>query len=175
MAIGSCFDWSNLETPVRFARSKHGDKMKKILTSLVLALASSLTFAAGSYDGIYQSQAGSTGYYSFHQNGSTLIVAYFDTIAASGVNISSAIGNVVPTNLSYWSVMSGQIVGNRVTLTGQTFFATCNETTGATFESNGTITITLLAMSATPAGLVSGVNCTGAVPIGSTKVLFRVF
>lgn len=148
--------------------------MKKLLAALLCAFAFS-AYAAGQYDGIYQSTTSSDTYASVHQNGNVLIIALFDGMTSSGTTrFNTPFGSITPSRLDYWDLYQGTISGSSAQIMGQTTFTGCNEIVSLEFDESGA-TATYQAFSNTAAGNRAGMQCGAGVPIGTTARLIRVF
>lgn len=118
--------------------------------------------AAGPYDGIYVNLENSTSYMSVHTNGNTLIGTAYGIIPASGILVTSAIGNVAVRQLNTWDLYQGSISGSTGTMSGQVFYNACNVSVSVNFNSGGA-TVVFNSSSNTLVGNSSGVNC-GVIP-----------
>lgn len=148
--------------------------MRNTLSGVLLLTAAAFAHAAGPYDAIYQSTQVDTTYVAVHQNGGNVITAIYDSMPSSGVRMNTPNGSIVPTKQDYWEVLSGPIVGNMATVSGQRNFGGCLQTYNVVFTGTGA-TATLTATEPTPAGLATGLNCSAATPVGTILQFIKVW
>ena len=151
--------------------------MKKVLSTAILALSmAGSALAAGLYDGIYQHPTDTNNYLSVHQNGTTLIVASYNTIQSTNVTYYSAIGNFTPARADIWDLLVGTISGNTAFLSGEIIYGACSMQMNMVFDAKGA-TATLLSVQNTNAGNAQGMRCAdAALLIGSNVRRYpRVF
>jgi hypothetical protein len=149
--------------------------MRKIITALALAGASTFAAANGVYDGVYQT-LGRPGYVVIMQNGTTLGVAAMGQMNnASTVRWGSATtGYVTPGQVSIWEAYLGPIAGAQATVTGTTDYGACTSTTSITFDGAGNMTVQTQSSTPTALGTASGYNCWPAGS-GASLSFTRVF
>ena len=131
--------------------------MKKFVASAFCILSLSSAFAGGAFDGIYRLGATST-YWTVQQNGDHLIAAEFSSMPSTGV-----------------------ISGSTATLSGNTAFGSCLQTTSAVFDGFGNVRATITALANTAQGTKQGIDCqavlaqiqsTSGLTLTLTKVAF---
>lgn len=149
--------------------------MKKIITAIA-ALIAGTAMAAGPYDGIYVRLGAANAYVAIHTNGEQLIATAYTIIPASGIHMTSPIGNVMPTQLNTWDLFSGTISGSTGIVTGRSLFEACNMSMSFNFTGTGAVA-TLTGLSNTLIGNSSGVNCAALWNIvpGNQANYLRVF
>lgn len=130
--------------------------------------------ANGTYDGVYSSPVSSSNYFSVHQSGNSLIVASFDTMPASGINVTAAGSVYAPTRYDFWDLYNGTINGNTATLSGQALYGACTRTVTLVFSSTGFVASQFTA-SATASGSSQRVNCNALIPAAGTLSFSKVF
>ena len=146
--------------------------MKKTFIACLSTIAC-YAFAAGPYDGIYQSTLNKDLYLSVHQNGGFLIVAAFATLPASGVSYYQGGAKFTPQRADVWDLQSGPINGNVAATQGESTFGACLETGVFRFDQSG-VTYTLSAVVQTNAGRAQGYPCS-TLPPGIQARFNRVF
>lgn len=136
------------------------------------ALAPHVAQAVGAYDGIYQNSQQSSNYLSVHQNGSTLIVASFNTISPVGATQTTVGGAYTPARQDIWDLYQGTITGSTGILNGQVIYGACQVSVSAAFDSTG-VQLVLGALSTTASGLNQGMNCSLLPARTATNVRFN--
>ncbi|MDD0813795.1 lectin like domain-containing protein [Curvibacter sp. HBC28] len=151
--------WTDLASVPAYANTN--------LTLRAYTQAGSTAAAAANYDGIYQSSSNSNSYLSVHQNGSSMIIANFNTVGAVAVPQSTVLGSYRPERQDIWDLYQGTLSGNVGTLSGQLLFGACQTQVSAIFTST-TVQLNLSGLSATAAGAAQSVNCSSSVIPSST-------
>lgn len=145
--------------------TSHFLRPQRLIQTALLALAAlgaQAGWALGSYDGIYQSSLESSNYLAVHQNGSTLIVASFNTVSPVGAVQSTAAGLYTPARQDIWDLYQGTLSGTLGSLSGQLLYGACQANVSANFDSTG-VQLTLNSLSSTTAGQTQGISC-GLLP-----------
>lgn len=134
--------------------------IKRKLAGVALVLMASSVMAAGPYDGVYVNAGESGSYLSVHSNNGKVIATLYGIIPASGIVFYSTLGNVYPTQLNTWDLLSGSINGASATLTGQVLYNACNIGMNVNFAGSGANAV-ITSASQTAVGRSSGMNCAG--------------
>lgn len=146
--------------------------LKKIAALAASLFVAGAAQAAAPSDGIYFNPA-TGGYTSVHTNGNQILVIGLNMIPATGVQLTSALGVVQPSQLNTWDLASGTTDGTNATVSGTTLYGACNVTFAITVGGN-MATARVLNASQTIIGQQSRINCAGI--LGSpTATLFKAF
>ncbi len=94
---------------------------------------------------------------------------------STGVTVTTTYGVTVrPDNLDVWELRSGTISGSTATLSGNTAFGSCLQTTSAVFDGFGNVRATITALANTAQGTKQGIDCQAVLAqIQSTSGLTR--
>jgi hypothetical protein len=106
-----------------------------------------------------------------HTNGSQLVATVYSIIPASGIQITSTIGRVTPSQLNIWDLLQGSLSGATGTLSGQMFHNACNVSFAISFSGTGAVGV-LTSASNTAVGTISGVNCSQLMATNSSPYVF---
>ncbi len=149
-------------------------RINSILCS-IFACCVCTAFAAGPYDGVYQSNANPQIFYSLHQNGSALLMTTYTGSPTDGtVEFRYGSTSYKPSTVYVWEVQAGQVSGSRAILTGGTLQNACNVTIQLDMTPSE-ITGVVLSSSPSTSGAAQGVPCTTLIPIGFTAKATRMF
>lgn len=134
--------------------------LKKVTIASLVTLVTALpSHAAGVFDGIYVNlSSGGESYLSLHTNGQNVVATVYGIIPASGIVMSSILGNIYPRQINTWELYLGTISGSTANLTGQTLYNACHLTIRATFT-EGSATAQIIDASNTLVGNASNINC----------------
>lgn len=146
--------------------------MKKLIFALCFASLIQAANAAGQFDGVYVNLASSGSYLSIHTNNNKVIATAYGIIPASGIKVSSLIGDVSVRQLNTWDLYQGTISGSVASLSGQVFYNACNVSVTLNLtESGGTVFVT--SASNTLVGNSSGVNCSAFLNLVPNGISFQ--
>ena len=133
--------------------------MRYVFT-LLLAMFSQSTFAAGPWDGIYKMSTEQ--YLSVHQNGSSIIVGMFSTFPPLGAIVNLGAGQrFYPLRSDVWDLFTGEISGSSVELKGEQAYGACFASISVNFYAGGAEATRNYSVN-TPAGTSQNVNCHAA-------------
>jgi hypothetical protein len=163
---------------VNFSRLFKGVIVKKSISTIAassLFVLSSVAFAAGPYDGIYQSTTDSNDYVSLHQSGNSVIIANFSVGAVTGVTLTGSFGTIGPRSLDTWELYQGTMTGTHGSISGEGPFRACNTSWSLDIDAAGNANATLTGVARTASGTAQNVNCGIAISIGTVVKFNRVF
>jgi hypothetical protein len=142
-----------------------------ISAGVASAVTSATVFAGGSYDGIYQWDAGY--YLSMHQiGGGTLIGTIYWVYTDNSLTVGSRAVSQVDT----FDLLHGQIVGSSATMTGTRFFRGCSPSYDFTFNSDSSLTVRFNSISNSPGISAAEVDCAVKYnPVGSVWTIPRIY
>lgn len=152
-------------------QKKEINVIKRKLVGAALALMASSAMAAGPYDGVYVNAGESGSYLSVHSNNGKVIATLYGIIPASGIVFYSTLGNVYPTQLNTWDLLSGSISGASATLAGQVLYNACNVGMNVNFTGSGANAV-ITSASQTTVGRSSGMNCAGLLTVYRNGLTF---
>ena len=151
--------------------------MKRIAIACTFAVAAAC-HAGGPFDGIYKHPIKPEAYISVHQNGARVIMAVFDTMALpAGINLritqDGGATLFAPPRIDHWGLISGDATGNYVRVQGESSFGGCFSVSDVWLNTNGSLTMRLVALAPTAAGAAQHINC---APVSTADLIFpRVF
>lgn len=131
-------------------------RLRKIVASFALALASCATYAAAPYDGIYQVTTGE--WITVLEKNGYVVAAYYFSNASNGAlvyNLNNG-QHYVPPRLDNWDLLSGPLSNGVATLTGESVFGACKVTMQLNFNLPA---LRFTFITPTPSGQAQGVNC----------------
>lgn len=149
--------------------------MKRVCIAAAALLAGQV-FAAGQFDGIYQSAADSSLYLSVHASGSTLIVAsFFSDFTPPVMVVSTDVGKIIPKQLNTWELFQGtlNITTGAAVVSGEEVFNACKTSYNIAFSASS-LTVNQNSAAATPLGVSQGANCGSLIDGNSTYSFVKI-
>ncbi|WP_343735247.1 hypothetical protein [Acidovorax sp.] len=149
--------------------------MKKTLAALSLVALSGTALAAGAFDGIYAATAGTVGYLTVHQTGSSMIAGSYAFARSDGtIRFTYSGSSVTPPVIGVWDVFGGTISEATALLKGDMFNGACETTWELIFEGD-TIKTRVAAITPTALGAQQQFACSRVLPINTLAQFKKVF